>query len=301
MGLKRRWQNGQGYRNQSYFNNAIKKYGWDNFSHEVLAENLTQNEAYKLEQYYISLYKSNRREFGYNMSSGGEVLDHSGICVAQLYKNEIVNVFYSISDAERKIDLSDSAIGNYIHGDYKWEEYSFKIITQEEYDENIDNNNEFYIQDFLQVFRKLQKEAEQNKLNELHNMLKRPVNMYSLDGKYIKTFKSMVEAERDLDITCIAYAIRTQKSAAGYMWRYDEGNYEDISPYNNRVLRKVAQIDKDTNKVINVFSSMKEAEKKTGVNSKQIWKVCNKENNRQKAGGYMWEYIENVGGDEIGA
>ena len=163
MGLKRRWQNGQGYRNQSYFNNAIKKYGWDNFSHEVLAENLTQNEAYKLEQYYISLYKSNRREFGYNMSSGGEVLDHSGICVAQLYKNKIVNVFYSISDAERKIDLSDSAIGNYIHGDYKWEEYSFKIITQEEYDENIIIIMSFIFKTFYRFLENYKKRL--NKIN----------------------------------------------------------------------------------------------------------------------------------------
>ena len=35
----RRWENGNGYRNNILFNRAIQKYGWDSFEHIVLFEN----------------------------------------------------------------------------------------------------------------------------------------------------------------------------------------------------------------------------------------------------------------------
>ena len=43
---KRRWNSGNGYKNNDYFTKAIKKYGWNNFLHIILAENLT--EAFKV-------------------------------------------------------------------------------------------------------------------------------------------------------------------------------------------------------------------------------------------------------------
>ena len=52
---------------------AIIKYGWNNFRHEVLLANLTQEEASEMERYFIALYKSNNREYGYNLTSGGEI------------------------------------------------------------------------------------------------------------------------------------------------------------------------------------------------------------------------------------
>lgn len=67
-----RWENGKGYRHNDYFTNAIKKYGWDNFKHEILFSDLTKEEACQKEIELIKLYKSNDKNFGYNLSSGGE-------------------------------------------------------------------------------------------------------------------------------------------------------------------------------------------------------------------------------------
>ena len=69
---KYRWgHNGNGYYHHPFLINAIKKYGWDNIKHEVLFENLTQQQAEQKEIELIALNKSNDRQFGYNISRGG--------------------------------------------------------------------------------------------------------------------------------------------------------------------------------------------------------------------------------------
>lgn len=68
---RKRWKGGSGYRQQPKFYNAIKKYGWDSFSHEILLDGLTKEEAAESEVYYIQLFRSTDAEFGYNASTGG--------------------------------------------------------------------------------------------------------------------------------------------------------------------------------------------------------------------------------------
>lgn len=66
-----RWgANGCNYKNQ-YMVNAIKKYGWDNIKHEIVAENLTAEQASKMEIELIKKYNSADRKYGYNISLGG--------------------------------------------------------------------------------------------------------------------------------------------------------------------------------------------------------------------------------------
>lgn len=67
-----RWQSGHGYKGNSYFTRAINKYGWENFSHEILFDNLTEEEAKQKEISLIAKHKSNQRKYGFNISSGGE-------------------------------------------------------------------------------------------------------------------------------------------------------------------------------------------------------------------------------------
>lgn len=60
-------------RNNHPIHNAIKKYGWENFEVSVLYYGVNYNEK---EKEYIKLYKSNRKECGYNITAGGQ--DSSG-------------------------------------------------------------------------------------------------------------------------------------------------------------------------------------------------------------------------------
>ena len=68
---KKRWQNGLGYKHSSYFRNAIKKYGWNNFEHIILYNNLTREEAQSKEIELIKKYKSNIKGYGFNINEGG--------------------------------------------------------------------------------------------------------------------------------------------------------------------------------------------------------------------------------------
>lgn len=66
-----RWNGGKGYQGNAYFYRAILKYGWDNITHEILFDGLTDKEASEKEIQLISFYKSDNPQFGYNLSSGG--------------------------------------------------------------------------------------------------------------------------------------------------------------------------------------------------------------------------------------
>lgn len=89
---EKRWgNNGINYKTSPYFYAAIKKYGWNNFDHDILFENLTHDEACSKEQELIRYYNSMNREFGYNSTSGGDVF---------------------IMNEETKQKISHSMIGN---------------------------------------------------------------------------------------------------------------------------------------------------------------------------------------------
>lgn len=70
--LSKRWAGGSGYRKNPIFYRAILKYGWDNIAHVVLASGLSRGEAVELEKFYIQLFRSNDRRFGYNATAGGD-------------------------------------------------------------------------------------------------------------------------------------------------------------------------------------------------------------------------------------
>ena len=63
--------NGRNYCQCPRFSKAINKYGWNSFKPEVLASNLTQDEANELEVLFINIYKSTDERFGYNIAKGG--------------------------------------------------------------------------------------------------------------------------------------------------------------------------------------------------------------------------------------
>lgn len=97
---------GNGYQHCTYFKHAIDKYGINNFTYEVLEDNLTYEEVYKREKYYIQLYDSTNPKKGYNITLGGrgcQLYDYEEIY--QLYQQG-----YMIKEIAEKLGCVDSTI-----------------------------------------------------------------------------------------------------------------------------------------------------------------------------------------------
>ena len=77
----RRWEghgvSGSPYRGCRHFQNAIIKYGWDNFEHFILKDNLTKEEANYYEYLFIHLFNTLDPNIGYNIKEGGNNHTHS--------------------------------------------------------------------------------------------------------------------------------------------------------------------------------------------------------------------------------
>lgn len=80
-------KNGGNYKQCTYFWNAIQKYGWDNFEHVIIANNLTKEEACKYEVDLIEHMKIERPNCCYNILIGGD-LGRKDIAITEEYRDK---------------------------------------------------------------------------------------------------------------------------------------------------------------------------------------------------------------------
>lgn len=83
-----RWKNGAGYKGQPKFYRAICKYGWNGFIHEIIASNLTENEAKNFEILLID--KLDTISNGYNVSKGGDTGNNVSMTEEERIKRRIM-------------------------------------------------------------------------------------------------------------------------------------------------------------------------------------------------------------------
>lgn len=88
--LQIRWRNGEGYAKCPLFYKAVLKYGWENLKHEILFTGLTKAEAEQKEIELIKQYKSNNRNYGYNIENGGNCVGkHSQETIEKIKQSNI--------------------------------------------------------------------------------------------------------------------------------------------------------------------------------------------------------------------
>lgn len=295
---ERRWHSdGGGYRKQVFWY-AIQKYGQNNFSHELLAVDISQEKACKMEQEYIEKYKTTNANFGYNVSIGGEApaagAKNTG-CSIPVYQYDLDGKYIksqpSMSEVERQLKIPSSLVNECVAG----KAFSAHGFQQKKV--------------FKNKIPPIKKTLSNNKFQ--------PIYCYSKEsGILVYVFNSISEAREYLNLKNSGSISRCIKgkglSAHGYIWfdkfkgtsinitketeyikaeieknKHRQDERENSCKHGNK--KKVAQYDLNGN-LLCEYDSVLDAGLKIGGNSKwTISKCCR--GVRKTAYGYIWKYI----------
>lgn len=267
-----RWgKNGRCYNNSSYFWNAIQKYGWDNFIHEILFEGLTKEEAEQKEVELISYYNSADRDFGYNISLGG--FHHgkhsleSRMKISKAHKGKSYNIGRTLSeDAKLKISKANK-------GRHRSEEFKKKLS---EAHKGKPKSEEF--------------------CKNLSDVKSIPV--ICIETKKIYKSSTIAGKELGIDNSTISKCCKGDaKEAGGFHWMFaDEYSEEKASEVlentRNDNHRRVMCVD--TRKV---YDTIKDAALDVGANGSEISACCR--GKIKSAGNKRWLYLEDVTEEKI--
>ena len=215
--LQRRWgKNGEGYKKCPHFWRAIQKYGWDNFEHIVFAENLTQEEADRMEILLIALYDSTNKNYGYNITKGGDgcaMVGENNPFYGKHHTDEVKDkirqcrIGTKASD-ETKNKLSELRRGesNSFYGKHHTKETKQKLSD-------------------LRKGKPLSKEHIEAIRNGYVLTNNRDVVQLSKDNIFIAEYVSACNAERETSVAQSSITRCCQgklKSAGGFVWKYKE-------------------------------------------------------------------------------
>ena len=218
-----RWNHGRGYKKQIYFWNAIQKYGWENFNHEILYTNLTRYKASKLEHKLVEELKANKPEFGYNLKDGG-ISDYSSEYLSQKQK-ERFSALRQDEIAWKEFCKSQARPGsqNGMYGKHHSDEAKRKISENQNLSEN-----------GRQSIAKATKERQLG----ANNIKARAVVQTTKNLEFIAEFSTIREAAKSLMFTDknlssietyinhVCMHDKDHPSAYGYLWFYADEYYE---------------------------------------------------------------------------
>lgn len=196
-----RWQRGSGYRENTIFFRAIKKYGWDNFEHNILYEGLSNREALEIESTLIKKYKS--LGVSYNISDGYEELGISKRIPIIVYDTggNYVGAYISIHKASIELGIPETNITMALSNKYN--------ITQAK--------GYVFLKEGDNILDKL------DKVNKRHSSARRSVIQLTKNGQILAEFNSVSDAANSLGCGTgsISNCLKGRyKTAAGYKWRY---------------------------------------------------------------------------------
>ena len=191
--------------NNNYLRKATKKYGYKNFKIEII-KFCDEKELVYYEIYYIDLYKSSDRKFGYNIELGGNINKHlSKEQIDKMKKNK-----------KGKLKGKDNPFFGKKHT-----EKTKKIISEKQ------KGNKYCLGRVLSDETK-SKIGLANRYNRNKN-----INQYDLNNNFIKGYFSVGEAKRKLNVksgSLIAQCARGErKTAYGYKWRYVDEKLQKIN------------------------------------------------------------------------
>lgn len=102
---KQRWNNGEGYKENIEFYKLIKKYGWENIKHEIVAETYYGWVARKIEKTLITTYKKNGLALNRNNEDKPGYISQRKVPLKKIGKytkdGELIKIYNSATEAWR--------------------------------------------------------------------------------------------------------------------------------------------------------------------------------------------------------
>lgn len=217
-----RWDSGWGYQKNKHFWDAIQKYGWDNFDHEILFSDLSPEEAFAKEQELILEFDSRDYRKGYNCSSGGE-------CGAVGCSGERHHMYGKHHTPEARAKISAARIG--IPWSEEHREACMSGYPAERRREAALRTIAGYNKGKIWDAESNRKRAESNRgqkrskttrerLSEVHKV---PIVQYTVHGEFVREWDCGKTAAEALSIQAghISKVCKNQrKTAGGFVWRY---------------------------------------------------------------------------------
>ena len=263
-----RWgNNGCHYKDNEHFYRAMQKYGWNNFDHIILFENLSVESASKLEYELIQRYHSNRADYGYNHASGG--IDSFTFNEDSKLKMRNAKLGRKLSQSTKsKISQANSGENAYWYQKHHSEESNQK-------------NREKHL-------GKVTSEETKIKISE-HNIGK---HFMSDDAKkHLSKVKSGENAWNYGKHLSNEHKKKISESEKGKKHTQESiQKMKDVKSVNNPLNKKVVQIDKETKKIIKVWESISQAARFFNVSPTCISRCAKKEH--KSSCGFIWEYLE---------
>ena len=268
-------KNGSGYRHNPKLQAAIKKYGWENFDHEVIESGIQSPAlANEREQYWIAYYDSIKN--GYNILPG-EQIDNSDLWkkVYQIDVNKnILAKFKSAMDANRVLFPETKF----------WHAREITKCCK-----GLRSNTDGLYFCFVDEYDTYELKHAKHSFNAILQLDK--------NKTIINKFNTFAAANRETGIN-IGHIKEccdgTRKTAGGWFWCYeiDYPKYDipDVEHWPDP--KPINQIDIKTNKIIKTYPSAGAASKETNINRNNITNCCR--GGLKSAGGYKWTFKETI-------
>lgn len=209
---ERRWGgNGCKY-NKSVFRNAINKYGWNNFLHEVVFQGLSKDDATYLESLLIKCFNT-KIPNGYNMTDGGE-----GASGYEIPDDVKAKMSTAVKARWNDVDYKNKmiALRNDPNGSYKSREFRSKISSIVGGKNNPNYNHKWSDEQKA----KLREKQKQNPLyNDETNPNAKKIRCIET-GEIFNCMKYAQERFGLKSTGSFTAAIKKGTTAAGYHWEY---------------------------------------------------------------------------------
>lgn len=305
------------------FQQAVKEFGTSNFYREILATFDTPEQAYELEGIIVN-EDFLARDDVYNMILGGIINKSSGIKVFQYdSKGNYITEYDSYESAAKELNVQGSSVRRAVIYKYRVNNYYFNTDKLDKIDISLYNTN-LKIKVFrylkggqfdceFESYNSAARDSDsspsnirsatltgycvknkyyfsfikENTYDKARNLQikTREVHKYNSSGKYIESYETQEEAERQNPYSNITKAIKLKSiDENNFMWSLDKLDYYNCSKHKKR---KVGEFDNNGN-LVKTWDSARQCAKEVGG---AVQNVLNGKYSKHK--GKIYKYIDN--------